>query len=130
MSKVKRIRFQGRASYQQKEIATYDKVFIRRLDNRHMFPGKIFDLTIPLVGVVNSDGEQAEVRVEMIGGEMDFLGGRPSFSGFVSKGEIAYEEWYRENVGSEIRRADYDKGYDLRYSLSDQYVLEEWLVLK
>jgi hypothetical protein len=125
--KVRRIRFTNAHDF--KEIAIYPDATLRDMGSHPKLPGRWCILYIPMPGFVDSDGNPAEVQVSMHGLDMDFIGGGPNVSGFVSKGELAYEDWYRQNVSPEIRRADYDSGYDLRYKLSGEYVREEWQVI-
>lgn len=109
------------------EVETFKDADVQQLDGRHQYPGMTFQLRVPMTDPetgqsTDADGDRALLRIVMIGGAMDYIGGTPSFKGFVSKQELAHEAAYRSG-DLKACLASYDEASDY------EYVREEWQVL-
>jgi hypothetical protein len=109
------------------EVETFEDADVRQLSDHGWAPGKQFQLRVPMKDPetgrdTDADGDPALLRIAMVGGELDFRFGNPTFKGFVSFRELEHEKAYRSG-DLDACLESYDKASD------NQFVIEEWQVL-
>lgn len=144
MSKVRRIRYVEQYPYLEDyggtkdppvkhyrdwiEIEVFEDAAVQHVTKRHDMPGKSYMLRVPMTdpetgGATDADGDRALLRVQMVGAEIEYIGGSVTVKGFVSRQELAHEVAYRSG-DIEACLASYDEASDY------EYVREEWQVLR